>query len=476
MGPSSAARSVDPSRSTISFWRDIGHALRGKHYDYTRESPNRAILLLAAPMVLEMLMQAMFAIFDVFWVSRLGRDAIAIVGLTESVMNLIYSVAIGISIAATAIVARRIGEKDYERAAQSAAHIIILGAGVAIGLGLMLGYFAVDILELMGASPSSVSDGADFARLMFGGNLTAFLIFVINAIFRGAGDAALAMRTLLFANALNIVLAPCFIFGWGPFPELGVTGAAVATNIGRGIGVLYQLAHVIGLRSRIRLRPRHFRLQPDLLVRILSSSGNGIGQMLIGTTSWIVLFKILAAFGSAAVAGYTITVRVVLFALLPAWGLASAAATLVGQNLGALQPDRAQAAVALATRLNLALLTVIGGVFALAADPIVRLFTADPQVLVHAVRALRIFAFAFPLYAAGMCFGAAFSGAGDTWTPTRTSFFCLWLGQIPLAWLLSETFQLGPLGVFIAVPASLSALAIWNYILFKQGRWKLQRV
>jgi putative MATE family efflux protein len=462
--------------SEASFWRDVAHALRGKQHDYTREPLNRAILLLAVPMVLEMLMESLFAIVDVFWVSRLGSDAIAIVGLTESVMTLIYAIAVGISIAGTAIVARRIGEKALEGAAQAAAQIITLGLAVSCGLGLGFGYFATDILKLMGASPSVVEAGANFTRLMLVGNVTVFMIFLINSIFRGAGDAVLAMRTLWLANGLNMVLAPFFIFGWGPFPELGVTGAAVATTMSRGVGVIYQLWHLMGHHSRIRLHLRHWQPAPDLLKRILITSSNGTAQLLIGTTSWIGLFRILALFGSAAIAGYTIAVRIMIVALLPAWGLASAASTLVGQNLGASQPDRAEAAVRIATRCNAVLLAAVGTSLAIFCDPIVRVFTTDPHVHAYAARALWIMSLAFPLNAIAMCMGAAFNGAGDTWTPTRVSFFCLWLGEIPLAWVLANVFGLGPVGVFIAVPVAGSVWALWGYVLFRRGQWKLLNI
>jgi putative MATE family efflux protein len=328
----------------------------------------------------------------------------------------------------------------------------------------------------MGATPSVVESGANFARLMLGGNVAVFMIFLINAIFRGAGDAVLAMRTLWLANGLNMMLAPFFIFGWGPFPELGVTGAAVATTVSRGAGVIYQSWHLLGHHSRIRLQLRHWRPAPDLLKRIFITSSSGIAQLLIGTTSWIGLFRILALFGSAAVAGYTIAVRIMVVAFLPAWGLASAAATLVGQNLGASQPDRAEAAVRIATRCNAVLLAAVGAVFAIFCDPIVRVFTTDPQVHAYAARALWIMSLAFPLNAIAMCMGAAFNGAGDTWTPTRMSFFCLWLGEIPLAWMLADVFGLGPLGVFIAVPAAGSVWALWGYALFKRGKWKLLKV
>jgi putative MATE family efflux protein len=471
-----AAASTNTARENSSFWRVVGQSLKGESHDYTTLSLNRAVLLLAVPMVLEMIMESLFAVVDVFWVSRLGRDAVAVIGLTESVMSLVYAVAIGISFAATAIVARRIGEKDPERAAQAAGQILLIGVTVAAGLGVVLGYHAPQILRLMGAEESIITTGTDFARIMLGGNVTVFLIFLINAIFRGAGDAVLAMRTLWLANALNIVLGPLFIFGWGPFPELGVTGAAVATNIGRGTGVLYQLWHLAGHNSRVRVRSRHLRPVFGDITTIARTAGNGIAQLLISTTSWVGLFKILALFGSSALAGYTIAIRVVMFALMPAWGLANAAATLVGQNLGAQHPDRAEAAVKIATKFNMIFLGLVGLVFVFGAGLIARIFTSDPEVLLHASRALWIVSLAFPLYAAGMCLEGAFNGSGDTWTPTRLNFFCFWLGQVPLAWLLAKTCGLGPIGVFVAVPVSFSVLALWSAVLFRRGRWKRQKV
>jgi len=303
-----------------------------------------------------------------------------------------------------------------------------------------------------------------------------FLIFLINAVFRGAGDPVLAMRTLWLANALNIALGPCFIFGWGPFPEMGVTGAAVATNIGRGVGVIYQFWHLAGHRSRVRVRLRHLRPDFALLGSLVRTAGSGIAQLLISTTSWVGLFKILAVFGSAALAGYTIAIRIVIFALLPAFGLANAGATLVGQNLGAERPDRAEQAVWLATRYNTIFLGIVGVVFVAFAGLLTGLFTDDAEVHTHAARALWIISVAFPLYAAGMCLEGAFNGAGDTWTPTWLNFFCFWLGQIPLAWLLASPCGLGPTGVFIAVPVSFSVLALWSAVLFRRGKWKFKQV
>lgn len=472
LAPENTAKDAGPE----SFWRVVAQALRGEQLDYTSERLNRAVLLLAVPMVLEMVMESLFAVADVFWVSKLGTGAVAVVGITESVMALIYAVAIGISIAATAVVSRRIGEKDPEAAAHAAGQIVLLGIIVSVGLGLVLGWFAPQILRVMGAEESIVALGTDFARIMFSGNATVFLIFLINAVFRGAGDAVIAMRTLWLANALNIALGPCFIFGWGPFPELGVTGAAVATNIGRGVGVLYQLWHLAGHHSRVRVRLRHLQPDPFLLATTLRTAGSGIAQMLISTTSWLGLYKILAIFGSSALAGYTIAIRVVVFALLPAVGLANAAATLVGQNLGAEKPDRAAAAVWIATRFNTLFLGLVGLFFIAGARPIVGFFTSEPEVLAHGVRSLWIVSLAFPLYAAGMCFESAFNGAGDTWTPTRLNFFCMWLVQVPLAYFLAVPCGLGPTGVFIAVPISFSILTVWSAVLFRRGGWKLKRV
>ncbi len=459
-----------------SLWRSILQSLRGEEHDYTAESLNRALFLLSVPMVLEMLMESLFAITDIFWVAHLGKNAIAVVGITESIMSLVYAVAIGISFAASAIVARRIGEKDPERASQAAGQIVVLGFLVSAAMGIVLGLFAEPILRLMGADEAVVRMGAPFAQVMLGGNVTVFMIFLINAIFRGAGDAVIAMRTLVLANVINMALGPCLVFGWGPFPEMGVMGAAVATNIGRGTGVLYQLWHLMGRHGRIHVRARHLRPERSVLATILTTSGNGIAQLLISTTSWVGLFKILNLFGSAAVAGYTIALRIIMFMLLPAWGIANAGSTLVGQNLGAERPDRAAQAVWLAVKWNTLLLGVVGVLYVVFARPLAGVFTQEPDVLEEAVRSLWIVSLAFPFYAAGMCFEGAFNGSGDTWTPTRLNFFCLWLGQVPLAWLLAGPLQMGALGVYIAVPAAFGALTLWSALLFKKGRWKEKKI
>lgn len=469
--PPSAEASAPPT-----FWGGVRQALRGEHADYTALTLNRAVLLLAVPMVLEMIMESLFAVVDVFWVSRLGKEAIAVVGITESVMSLIYAVAMGISFAATAIVSRRIGEKNPAAAAHAAGQIIMLGLTLSAGLGVVLGLFSTEILRLMGADEAIVGLGSGYTRLMLGGNVTVFMIFLVNAIFRGAGDAVIAMRTLWLANALNMILDPCFIFGWGPFPEMGITGAAVATNIGRGVGLLYQVWHLTARAGRVHVRLPDLKLDGAMLLSILRTSGNGIAQMFIATTSWVGLFKILALFGSPVLAGYTIAIRVVIFALMPAWGLANAGATLVGQNLGAGHPERAEQSVRIAVRFNMIFLGVVGLLFVVFARPIVGFFTTDAEVYKEAVRALWIVSLAFPLYAAGMCLEATFNGAGDTWTPTRLNFFCFWLGQIPLAWVLSGPFELGPLGVYISIPVSFTVLTLWSALLFRRGKWKQQKI
>jgi putative MATE family efflux protein len=347
---------------------------------------------------------------------------------------------------------------------------------VSTGIGIVLGLFASDILRFMGAGEDIVTLGTSYAQVMLGGNVTVFMIFLINAVFRGAGDAVIAMRTLWLANGLNIVLDPCFIFGWWIFPELGVAGAAVATNIGRGVGVLYQLWHLAGHHSRVKVRWCHFKPEREIIGAVLSKSGSGIAQLLISTTSWVGLFKILAMFGSTALAGYTIAIRIVTFALMPAWGLANAGATLVGQNLGAGKPERAEEAVKIAMKLNVIVLGVVGIGFVLLAGPLIHLFNPESDVAAFGAQSLWIVSLAFPLYAAGMCFEAAFNGSGDTWTPARLNFMCLWVGQIPIAWFLSKTLSFGPVGAVISVPAAYSLLALWSWVLFKRGKWKTQKV
>lgn len=463
----------DPDRNFFSTLRE---ALRGSHGDFTEVPIGRAVILLAIPMVLEMALESVFAVVDVFWVSRLGASAVATVGLTESILALIYTLAIGLSIAATAMVARRIGERDREGAARTAVQAIALGVLIAVPLGLAGALLAPRLLAWMGAAPDVVASGSRFTAVMLGGNIVIVLLFLINAIFRGAGDAAVAMRVLWLANAINLVLDPCLIFGWGPFPALGVTGAAVATTTGRGIAVLVQLATLARGTGRLSIRREHLALDPKTMLALLRLSGSAMVQSLIGTASWIGLVRILSSFGSAALAGYTIAIRIVIFALLPSWGMSNAAATLVGQNLGAKKPDRAVRSVVLAGLYNMKFLGVVGLGFFLFPGALVGLFTADAAVAPVATEGLRIIAAGFLFYAWGMVLVQSFNGAGDTWTPTVINFFVFWLWEIPLAWVLAVRLGLGPRGVFLAITIAFSTLAIVGGLLFRRGKWKEKKV
>jgi putative MATE family efflux protein len=392
-------------------------------------------------------------------------------------LTLIFTVAIGLSIGATATVARRIGEKDPERAARSAVQVIILGFTLAICIGIAGALLAPRLLKLMHASPEVIERGQGYTRVMLGGNATVLLLFLGNAIFRGAGDAAIAMRVLWLANGLNIVLGPCFIFGLGPFPELGVTGAAVATNIGRGTGVVYLLYRLWRGGAHIRIERRHLGVEPRTMAAVLRLSGTGMLQMLVGMTSWVALVRVVAEFGNAAVAGYTIAIRIIIFALLPSWGLSNAAATLVGQNLGAGKPERAEQAVWRAGFYNMLFLGGIGLAFALFAGPIIHAFTrGNAVVMPYGVSCLRTVSLGFLFYGYGMVLAQAFNGAGDVWTATLINLFCLWLWQVPLALGLALELQQGPSGVFAAIAIAWSTYAVVCAVIFKRGRWKLKRV
>jgi putative MATE family efflux protein len=472
-----AAALASPATATDGFWAGVREALRGSHRDYTEGPIGRAILLLAVPMVLEMVMESIFAVCDVFFVSRLGAEAVATVGLTESMLTIIYSLAMGLAIGATAMVARRIGERDADAAARAAVQAIILGALVALALGVAGAIYAPKLLMAMGASPAILATGTTYARIMYGGNATIVLLFLVNAVFRGAGDAAIAMRVLWLANAINIALGPCLIFGLGPFPMLGVKGAAIATNIGRGTGALFALSRLfVGRNARLRIRARHLRFEPRVMLRMVQLSSSGALQALIGTASWIGLIRILSTFGSSVLAGYTIGIRVIIFALLPSAGLANAGATMVGQALGARKPERAERAVWIAGFYNMCFLGVVGVLFVLLAEPIARIFTNDPAVVPSAVDALRIIALGFLFYAYGMVVAAAFNGAGDTLTPTVLNVLIFWMWEIPLAYVLSKVLGFGPRGVYVAVSVAFSTLAVVSAVLFRRGRWKTRAV
>lgn len=459
-----------------NFWRDLREALHGSQQDYTEGSLSRAILLLAVPMVLEMVMESLFAVVDVFFVARLGAAAVAAVGITESLDTLVFALAIGLSMSTTAMVARRIGEKDHESAATTAVQAIILGTLLAVPVAIIGVVFASDLLRAMGAEESIVTIGAAYTQWMLGGNVTIMLLFLINAVFRGAGDAAIAMRVLWVANFLNIVLDPCFIFGLGPFPEMGVTGAAVATNIGRGVGVLYQLYALGRGHSRIQVSRAHLRLDFEVMWRLIRVSVGGILQFLVATASWLGLVRIVAIFGSAALAGYTIALRIIVFAILPSWGLGNAAATLVGQNLGAAKPDRAERAVWISGVCNMIFLGLIAIVFIFFARSLVHLFSRDPEVVAFGVDCLRYISYGYIFYAYGMVMVQAFNGAGDTNTPTWINLGCYWFFQIPLAYLLAMPAGMGAQGVFLAIMISESTLALVAILLFRRGRWKERKI
>ena len=459
-----------------SLWSTVKEAIRGSHQDFTEAPIGRAVVLLAVPMVLEMMMESVFVVADVFFVGRLGPDAVATVGITESLMTVMYALAIGLSIGAAATVARRVGEKDPDSAGRSAVQSVLMGLGAAAIFGTIGTLFGPQLLALMGASDDVLRTGSTFARVMLGGSGTVVMLFLINAVFRGAGDAAIAMRVLWFANAINIILGPCLIFGIGPFPELGVTGAAVGTTIGRGSGVVYQLIHLSRGNGRLRIRRSHLKFDLDVMRSIVRISGTATFQNFVGTASWMGLVRILTGFGSAAVAGNTIGIRIILFALLPSFGVSNAAATLVGQNLGAKKPDRAEAAAWKAGMYNTICLGTVGAIFLLFAPQIVSLFTMDPEVALYAVRCLRIVSAGFLFYGYAMVLTASFNGAGDTRTPTLINLVCLWMWEIPLAWALAHPFGFGPTGVFIAVSVAFSTMAFVSGWLFSKGMWKTKRV
>jgi len=418
-------------------------------------------------------------VVDVFFVARLGPEAVAAVAVTESLMTLIYTLAIGLGIGAMALVARRIGGHDPEGASSAAAQAIAIGIIVSVVVGVAGAAFAPDLLAMMGASPAVVEKGAGFTRMMLAGNASVMLLFLLNSVFRGAGDAVIAMRVLWLANAINILLGPCLIFGLGPFPELGVTGAAVATTIGRGTGALYAFSRLLRPGARLRLTRRNLRLEPSVMLGLIRLSGTATFQVFIGMASWIGLVRILAGFGDAALAGNAIGLRIIMFALLPSWGLSNAAATMVGQALGAGKPERAERAVWRASFYNMCFLGAVGLLFVVFADQIVRVFTqaaAGPEVHRYGSEALRIIACGFLFYAYGMVITQSFNGAGDTWTPTIINVFVFWLWEIPLAYVLAFEFGLGPRGVFLAITIAFSTLALVSAYIFRKGRWKTKVV
>jgi len=460
----------------LTMWALLWESLAGSHQDYTKGSLNRAIVLLAIPMILEMVLESLFAVVDVYWVGRLNANAIATVGLTESMLTLIYAVAMGLSLSTTAMVARRIGEKNPEGAAEAGMQAIVLGIAVSLLMGLPAMFMAPQLLRAMGASPEIVASGSNYARIALGGNAVVVLLFLNNGIFRGAGDASIAMRLLWLSNVINLVLDPCLIFGWGPFPKLGVTGAALATFTGRGLAVLYQFYRLLKGTERIRILRSQVRLNLEVMWRLLRVSLTGIVQFTIANTSWIGLVRLVSVFGAAALAGYTIGVRIVIFVILPSWGLCNAAATLVGQNLGAKQPERAETSVWRTGFYNMLFLGGIGIVFIIFAGPIVHLFTQDPEVALYGVSTLRILSYGNVGFAYGMVMLQAFNGAGDTVTPTIVNLFGFWLFEIPLAYWLSLRAGFGPKGVFYSIVIAEACVAAASILLFRRGKWKTRQI
>ncbi|MBX9928495.1 MAG: MATE family efflux transporter [Gemmatimonadaceae bacterium] len=457
--------------------RTIRSALSSEaHHDLTTLPVDRAVVLLAIPMVLEMALESVFALTDIFFVGKLGPAAVATVGLTESLLAIVYAIAMGVGVSVSAIVARRIGEKEPDEAAHTAAQAVWLAIVLAAVLGTTGALYAPQLLRFLGADEEVLRTGTTFARIMLGGEVSVILLFILNAVFRGAGDAAVAMRVLWTANILNIVLGPCFIFGLGPFPALGVTGAAIATTTGRGVGAALALYWLITGRSRIAVRAAHWRPDPALMWKLVRLAGSGVFQFLVGTASWIGLVRILAPYGAVVLAGYTIAIRVLVFILLPSFGLSNAAATMVGQNLGAKAPDRAAEAVASAARWNVYVLGAIGIVMVAFAPLIAGIFTRDAAAAAVATTALRITGLGCPLYGIGMVMTQAFNGAGDTWTPTWLNFGIFWLFEIPFAWLLAHPLGFGPTGVFIGITTAFSVLALTAWALFRRGTWRTAEV
>jgi putative MATE family efflux protein len=427
-------------------------------------------------MILEMSMESLFAIVDIFFLSRVSLNAVATVALTESMIMIVYAIAIGFSMAATAMVARRIGEKDPEKASEAAIHAIYLAIIVSIIFSLIGLLFPREILKLMGAEQAVVNEGYGYPRIIFGGNLTIMLLFLINAIFRGAGDASIAMRALFISNGLNIILDPIFIFGLGPIPAFGVEGAAIATTIGRGIGVSYQLYMLLNGKSVVRLIWRNMKINWAIVREIISISLGGIGQYMIGTLSWLFLVRISAEFGSVVLAGYQIAFRIIIFTILPSWGLANAAATLVGQNLGANQPERAERSVWKCAFYNMIFLAIVSLIFGIWAEFFVGLFIKEAEVIRVGSEALRLICIGYIFYAYGMVISQAFNGAGDTRTPTIINFFCFWMVEVPLAYILAVYLGFGPTGIFSAITVAVILMAIVCILVFRRGAWKTVQV
>jgi putative MATE family efflux protein len=462
---------------TALLFRLFKEAIAGSEQDYTLLSMNRAIFLLAIPMIVEMGMESIFAVVDIYFVSKLNdSNAVAAIGYTESVLSILYSLAMGLGMGATAIVARRVGEHDFKGASNAAMQAIYLGLGVAFTISMTGMLYYKDILRLMGASTEVIESSSSYAFWMFTGNYTVTLLFLINAVFRGAGNASIAMKALLIANGLNIILDPIFIFGWGPIPALGVEGAAIATNIGRGTGVIFQLYFLLNGKSIIKINWDSLVLRTKIITTVIKVSGGSILQFIIGSASWIFLMKVMSTFGDHAVAGYTIAIRVFIFTLLPSWGLANAGATLVGQNLGANQPDRAETSVWRAAYYNAFFMGFVMILFLTISPWIISIFSTQPEVLYYGVQALRYVSLGYIFYGYGMVVVQGLNGAGDTYTPTILNVFGFWVFQIPFAYLVAIELGWGPKGVFIAIALAETLMAIAAIVIFRRGKWKTVKI
>ena len=458
---------------TASLFRLLKEALNGSEQNFTEGSINRAIFLLSIPMILEMAMESLLAVVDIFFISKLNdNNAVTAVGLTESVIAIVYSMAMGLGMAATAMVARRIGEKDAPGAAVSAVNAFYIGISLSLAISVAGLLFYKEILHLMGANQSIIDVGSGYTFWMLGGNFTIVALFLCNAIFRGAGNATVAMRSLWIANILNMILDPIMIFGWGLFPSWGVEGAAIATNIGRAAGVLYQIYYLAGDKGIIKIKKENIRIDWDIINKLLRVSAGNVGQFLISTASWLFLARIIVNSGATAFAGYQIAIRVIIFTILPSWGMANAAATLVGQNLGAQQPERAEKSVWTAGFLNMIFLGLISVVFFFASRWVMSLFTSDPGVIEYGTECLRIVTFGYVFFGYGMVIVQAFNGAGDSRTPTILNLFGYWMFQIPLAYVLGIKLEFGASGSFWAIAIAESVLAIVAIIVFRRGTWK----
>ncbi len=451
-------------------------AVKGEEKNFTTGSINRAIFMLSIPMILEMVMESLFAVVDIYFVGKVSVNAIATVALTESVIMIVYAISIGLSMAATAMVARRVGEGKKEDASVAAVQAIIMTVAISMLFSIVGIFFPRQILELMGGEADLVNEGYRYTMIMLAGNLTIMLIFLINAIFRGAGDASIAMRVLWLSNGLNIILDPILIFGLGPIPAFGVEGAAIATTIGRGTGVIYQLIKLSGPNSIVHVAWRHLKVNAEIIWRLCKIAAGGIGQYMIGTLSWLFLVRISAVFGAEVLAGYAVAFRIIMFTILPSWGLSNAAATLVGQNLGAGQPERAEKSVWKCAFYNMIFLGVISLIFGIWAEWFVGIFSSEPEVVKYGALALRYICFGYIFFAYGMVIGQAFNGAGDTRTPTIINFFCFWMFEVPLAYLLAVTLGFGPKGIFSAIAIAVVLLAVVCVTIFKKGSWKTVNV